>query len=365
MMEETRRRYEEQIESLTQRLNERLNEESANLARRSQLEFRALAEDILAGNKEALNRENRRQLSEMLNPLNDNIDKFKQAVEHYYLEDNRDKGALTRQLEELMSANRRIGEETRRLSNALSTNTRAQGQWGETVLEKMLNNAGMIKGVNYLTQSQKDENGMLLDEDDRRQKPDLILLLPDDHKVIIDAKVSITHYLRYIEAENEPAAESALKKHTESVKKHVDELARKQYHKNVAGAMEHTLMFIPNDAAYIAAINNDPDLWDYAYRNNVVIVSGTHLLSVLQLIRQFWRVDSQDKNAAEIARLGGVVFDKLVAFINDFNDVKRHLDATSKAYEKCVTHIEHSTVGLKARAARLKDLGSKASKRLN
>lgn len=361
LIEDNRLRYEHQIESL----NNRLNEQATQLAQQTKMEFQILADAILSKKEEALNNENNRQLSEILSPLNHNIDDFRKAVDQYYINDTRDRGMLTQQLEQLMTANRRISEETRRLSNALSSNTRAQGRWGETVLENMLSNAGMIKDVNFIIQSGKDGNARILDEDDNPQKPDVIVMLPDNRKIIIDAKVSLTDYLQYVDADNDDISIQALKKHADSVKKHVNELARKQYHKNVSGAMEHTLMFIPNDAAYIAAVTYDKTLWDFAYQHNVVIVSGTHLLSVLQLIKQIWRIENQNRNAEEIARLGGLIFDKLVTFMNDFTDIQRHIASANKAYDKCAAHIDNTTVGLKARTLKLRELGSKTTKRLS
>ncbi|MDE5773348.1 MAG: DNA recombination protein RmuC [Muribaculaceae bacterium] len=361
LVEENRIRYEHQIESL----NNRLNEQASQLAQQTKMEFQILADTILSKKEETLSRENNRQLSEILSPLTHNIDDFRKAVDQYYVNDTRDKGMLTQQLEQLMTANRRISEETRRLSNALSSNTRAQGRWGETVLENMLINAGMVRDVNYMIQAGKDANGMIRDDDDNPQKPDVIVILPDNRKIIIDAKVSLTDYMQYVEAENDDVSKQALKKHTDSVKKHVNELAVKQYHKNIAGAMEHTLMFIPNDAAYIAAVTYDKTLWDFAYQHNVVIVSGTHLLSVLQLIKQIWRIENQNRNAEEIARLGGLIFDKLVSFMNDFADIQRHITAANKAYDKCTAHIDNPTVGLKARTLKLRDLGSRTTKRLS
>ncbi|MDE5551782.1 MAG: DNA recombination protein RmuC [Muribaculaceae bacterium] len=361
-LENARRQYQEELDLLERRINEQSQEMAQKLVQQSRLEFQALADDILTTREERLNRENERQINTLLTPLNSNIENFKKAIDSYYMAENRDKGIISNQLKDLILSNRVIADEARRLSAALSGNTRVQGKWGETILENMLVKAGMIKGVNYLTQVNKDSNGVIRDEDDRSQKPDMVVLLPEGQKIIIDAKVSLTYYLQYTDCENNETAEAMLKRHAESVRKHVDELARKQYHKNIEGAMEHTLMFIPNDMAYISAVSHTPDLWDYAYSRNVVIVSGTHLLSVLQIIKQLWRVENQNRNAEEIARLGGLIFDKLVTFMNDFTDIQRHIDATSKAYEKCVSHIEHSSVGLKARATKLRDLGSKTTK---
>lgn len=363
-IDNARRQYQDELEILERRINEQAQEMARELVGQSRLEFQALADEILTAREERLNQENTKQINTLLSPLHANIENFRKAVDNYYIAENRDKGIISTQLQDLIHSNHEIADEARRLSSALSGNTRVQGKWGETILENMLVKAGMIKGINYLTQVNKDANGVIRDDDDRSQKPDMIILLPESKKIIIDAKVSLTYYLQYVDADNKESEEVFLKRHIDSVRKHVDELARKQYHRNIEGAVEHTLMFIPNDMAYISAVNHAPDLWDYAYNRNIVIVSGTHLLSVLQVIKQLCRIENQNRNAEEIARLGGLIFDKLITFMNDFTDIRRHIEATSKAYERCVSHIEHGSVGLKARASRLRDLGSKTTKNI-
>lgn len=314
-------------------------------------------------NADSLRQENARSIAGIIDPLQRDISDFKKTVGDYYLNESNQRHVVAKQVENLILANHKVSEETRRLADALHGNNSVQGDWGETMLETLLTRVGMIKDVNYIPQATHDDKGNVIrDENGTLQRPDMLLLLPDDHKIVIDSKVSLRSYLDYFNAYDAIEQQAAIKKHTESVRRHIDELARKQYHKNIKGAMEHTLMFIPNDAAYIAAVTHDPNLTDYAWQRKVVIVSATHLMSVLQMISQLWRVEKQNRNAEEIAKTGGLIFDKIANFLADFKAVATNIDNARTAYEKCVAHIDHPSVGIKARAQRLQQLGSKTTK---
>ncbi len=366
-----RRGYEKQIEALNNRLEEqsksltqRLEDQARMLQQQSAVEFKSLSEDILRKRQAELVDENTQRLGEMLTPLQNNLSEFRKAVGDFYTTDQQQRAVLNQQIEALKTDNRTIAEEARRLSNSLSANSQVQGRWGETVLETLLTRAGMVKGETFLTQSSAELRDNEMAEISPALRPDVILRLPDEHTVVIDSKVSLTAFLEYFRATDSAHEDLAMRRHVDSVKKHVNELAEKQYHKQIKGAMEHTIMFIPNDSAYIAAVTHDPNLWDYAYRHNVVIVSSTHLLSTLQMITQLWRVEKQNKNADEIAKLGGLIYDKTSAFLKDFETVRTSMEKTLKACETVAAHIEHPSVGLKARAQKLKALGSKTTKNL-
>lgn len=346
-------------------LSSRLERQAEEMRRQSVIEFKALSEDVLADRERSLRDESRRQMSEMLDPLRRNLDDFRKAVSDFYLKDADGRSALNQQIESLITANREIGQEARKLSNALSSDTRVQGKWGETVLETLLTRAGFERDRTFYTQKSTFDSALISDESGRTQRPDVIVILPESHCLVIDSKVSISAFLESYEATDRQSEQLALKKHAASVKSHVDELARHQYHKNIKGAMEHTLMFIPNDSAYIAAVNADPTLWDYAYDRNVVIVSSTHLFSVMQIISQLWREENQNRNAIEIAKLGGLLYDKFANFCADFKAVATSIDNARKAYDKCISHLEHPSVGLMARAEKLRKLGAKTTKTLN
>ncbi|MBD5176083.1 MAG: DNA recombination protein RmuC [Bacteroidales bacterium] len=371
--EAQRRQYEEAAERLLARtrqdyesrilnLEQRLERQGKELQRTSALEFENLANRALDRQAERLADENREGINEILAPLRQNIGDFRKAVNDSYIKENSSREALSRQIDSLVSANDRIGKETRRLSDALRGNTRFQGRWGETILSGMLDAAGFVKDIHYVLQPSVVDGRRLSDDEGNLQRPDLLFLLPDDARVVIDAKTSLTAYLRYCDAVTPEEESAALKEHIASVKSHVDKLGRSQYHKYIRGAMEHTLMFMPNDAAYIAALRADAALTDYAMKRNVVIISPAHLLSILNLISQLYRIDRQNRNAEEIARLGGLLYDRIATFLTEFDTITDRLESAAKAVAKSRRTLSEGNQSVLSRANRLKDLGAKTTK---
>ena len=360
LLETSRRHYERQIELLQDRL-ERQGEE---LRKRSALEFTSLADSILRREKNSLNEANLSEINSILTPLRENIDDFRKAVNDSYMKENSSREALSMKIESLTRANSEVSREARKLSDALRGNSAVQGKWGEIVLEQLLENAGLLRDIHFSTQVTEIAGTGIKDEDGKRQRPDVILFLPDNHKIVIDSKTSLSSYLRAMEAEDYSEKERHLKLHIQSLKAHVDELASKQYHKNIKGALEHTLMFIPNDGAYIAAIHSDSAISDYALKRNVAIVSPAHLLSVVQLMMQVWRVENQNQNAESIARLGGQLYDKIAAFVNDFEAIERGLQSSSKAYDRCLRHLSSGNASILRRSEKLREMGAKTTRHL-
>lgn len=360
LLDNTRRQYERQIELL----QERLEHQGEELKKMSALEFSQLAEKILDDKTKNLTEKNKNELDHIINPLKENIEEFKKAVRDSYMKENSSREALSAQINTLAKANNEVSRETRKLSDALKGNIAIQGKWGEMVLEKILESAGLIRNIHFISQSSSIEGSAIKDEDNRLQRPDVILLLPGDHKIVVDSKTSLSSYLRALEASDTGIEEKELKQHSLSTRLHIDELARKQYHKNIQGAVEHTLMFIPNDAAYIAALKSEPELGDYALKKNVVIVSPAHILSVVQMISQMWRIENQNKNAEAIAKLGGNLYDKIVAFMSEFENIDKYLKASSKAYDKCLNHLSAGSTSILNRSERLRKMGAKTTKRL-
>ena len=371
LLEETRHQYEHQIDELRHRLEsqqaqmeERLAMRESELYRRSALEFSTLSSEALARQSASLREANRSEMEGLLDPLRRRLSEFQQTVADTYVKENSSRTALSQQIETLVRANAEIGREARRLSNALHGDIRVQGRWGETVLRRMLESAGMIPGVHFILQITNDSGRQITSEEGDDFRPDLLLLLPDQHKVVVDAKVSLTDYLRYVEADDEREAAAALKRHVSSVRNHIKKLGAKRYHRHIKGAMEHTLMFIPNDASFLAAIRGDAEITDYAMLNNVVIISPAHFLSIVQLISQLWRVERQNSNAEAIAEAGGRLYDKYVAFLSEFEKIERNLKASIRAYENCLHQINGGSQSLSARAERLRKMGAKVTRRI-
>lgn len=358
------------IDELTRHLDDQtrhLDEQARESRRLASMEFRNIAQETLRTSTETLRSDNSRELDSLLTPLREQLGEFRRAVTDSYVKENASRRSLADQIDRLINLNLTIGEEARNLTSALKGNSKVQGDWGEMVLETLLESAGMKKGVNFYTQQGSDASGAALRDADtgRALRPDVVVLLPDDHKLVIDSKVSLTAFSEYHQAPTDELRDRAARRHLSSVRRHVDELAAKKYQNVVKGSAEHVLMFIPNEGAWMLALSLDPDLWKYAYERHVAIVSPTHIFSVMQMTAQLWRLERQNRNAAEIAKLGGLLYDKFVAFTKDFEAVERNLRQVQSSYDECRRHLQSGGTSLASRAERLRELGVKATRRLD
>lgn len=347
------------------RSQKRNEDEMEEMRRQTRLEFEALSAKVLANQKNQLQAENAERLGNILTPLKIQIEEFNKTVNDSYVKENASRQSLSDQIERLARLNQTISAEARNLADALRGNSKVQGDWGETILETLLEQAGLKRDINYTVQLTRDEGGASLrDEEGSLRRPDVVVLLPADRKIIIDSKVSLKSYLEYTEAQDEEQREAAALRVAYSMRRHVDELALKKYQKLVKNSAEHVLMFVPNEGAYFAAIGADPSLWNYAFERQVVIVSPTHLFSVMQLVEQIWRGEKQNRNAAEIARLGGLIYDKVATFTHDFESIQKGLQSTEAAWEKCLRHLTSGNTSIVARTRRMRELGAKATKHI-
>lgn len=351
--------------ALLMRSQKRDETEMEEMRRQTRLEFEALSAKVLANQKNQLQAENAERLGNILTPLKIQIEEFSKAVNDSYVKENASRQSLSDQIERLAMLNQTISAEARNLSEALRGNSKVQGDWGETILETLLEQAGLKRDINYTLQLTQDEGGSALrDDEGNLRRPDVVVHLPADRKIIIDSKVSLKSYLEFTEAADDKQREAAALRVAYSMRRHVDELALKKYQKIVKNSAEHVLMFVPNEGAYFAAIGADPSLWHYAFERRVVIVSPTHLFSVMQLVEQIWRGEKQNRNAAEIARLGGLIYDKVATFSHDFESIQKGLQSTEAAWEKCLRHLTSGNTSIIARTRRMRELGAKATKHL-
>lgn len=342
-----------------------LESKQTELEKQSRETFSNLASEILNKQNEAFNRDTKQRLDSLLAPLQQRLDDFGKQVERYGHSHVESTARLEGQLKILRELNRSIGSEAHRLTNALRSNVKVQGDWGEVILEQILNMSGLREGDNYLRQATRQNDGSLIvNEDGQRLRPDVVLFTPDRQKIIIDSKVSLTAFTDYVNEEDPQLAAQALERHVTSVKNHINELVERDYAAHVEGALPFVMMFIPNEPAYLAAMTHRRDLWDYAYKHRVIIVSPTHLMSVLQLLMQLWERDKQSRNALEIARRGGELYDKLAAFVNDMADIDKALTRAHDAYNNAFNKLSTGRGNLIKRAEDLRQLGIKASKQL-
>ena len=332
-------------------------------------QFKSLAADIFSSQSEKFKEANETRLSEILNPLKEDIKDFKRRVDDTYMNSSKERTLLGEQMKRLMELNMSIGKEARDLTEALSGNTKVQGDWGEMVLETILVKSGLVEGENYFVQRTKNDDGTQIKNDDNgRLRPDVVVALPDKKCIVIDSKVSLTAYVNYINADNEDDRQRFGKAHLLSVRSHLNELETKRYQDFVGvgndDRIDYVLMFIPNEHAYMAAMTLDNNLWMEAYEKRVVIISPAHVISTLRLIAQLWTRDKQTKNALKIAEEGGKLYDKFVGFVNDMQTVEQSLGKASEAYASAMSKLHTGRGCIVSKVENLKKLGAKTSKTL-
>lgn len=332
-------------------------------------QFKSLAADIFSSQSEKFKEANETRLSEILNPLKEDIKDFKRRVDDTYMNSSKERTLLGEQMKRLMELNMSIGKEARDLTEALSGNTKVQGDWGEMVLETILVKSGLVEGENYFVQRTKNDDGTQIKNDyNGRLRPDVVVALPDKKCIVIDSKVSLTAYVNYINADNEDDRQRFGKAHLLSVRSHLKELETKRYQDFVGvgndDRIDYVLMFIPNEHAYMAAMTLDNNLWMEAYEKRVVIISPAHVISTLRLIAQLWTRDKQTKNALKIAEEGGKLYDKFVGFVNDMQTVEQSLGKASEAYASAMSKLHTGRGCIVSKVENLKKLGAKTSKTL-
>lgn len=332
-------------------------------------QFKSLAADIFSSQSEKFKEANETRLSEILNPLKEDIKDFKRRVDDTYMNSSKERTLLGEQMKRLMELNMSIGKEARDLTEALSGNTKVQGDWGEMVLETILVKSGLVEGENYFVQRTKNDDGTQIKNDDNgRLRPDVVVALPDKKCIVIDSKVSLTAYVNYINADNEDDRQRFGKAHLLSVCSHLKELETKRYQDFVGvgndDRIDYVLMFIPNEHAYMAAMTLDNNLWMEAYEKRVVIISPAHVISTLRLIAQLWTRDKQTKNALKIAEEGGKLYDKFVGFVNDMQTIEQSLGKASEAYASAMSKLHTGRGCIVSKVENLKKLGAKTSKTL-
>ena len=349
------------------RLEEQLRqqaEERKNLRLESERAFREIATSIFDEKSKVMRENNRTQLGEILTPFKSDLENLKKTIHDCYTGEVSEVKSLRDTIKDLQDLNNTIGREAKELTLALKGNSKVQGDWGEMLLKQLLEKSGLEEGVNYVLQATENEDGSKIKGEEGGQlRPDAIFHLPEGKSLIIDSKVSLTAYTDYVNAsvEDQPAM---LALHLRSIKNHVDELARKEYPKYVKNSADFVMMFVPNEGAYLAALNADKDLWANAYDRHVVIISPTHLISVLKLMYQLWMRDKQTKNALKIADETGKLYDKFVGFVDDLEEVGKHLDKASAVYGEAHKKLSSGKGNILSRVESIKELGIKANKRL-
>lgn len=334
---------------------------------RSQLnkDFQVLANEILEEKTARFTEANHKNMEAILKPLNDRIVEFKSKVEETYDKESKQRFSLEERIKELVSLNSQISEDANNLTKALKGESKIQGNWGEMILESILEKSGLKKGIEYHTQEfLKDEDGNpLRNNQNQKMQPDVIIEYPGGRRVIIDSKVSLSAYVRYVESSVDEDRIKAEKDHLVSIKQHIDELSNKAYQDYIE-SVDFVMMFIPNEPAYILAMKLDANLWDYAYKRRILIINPTNLIASLRVVADLWKREAQSQNAQEIAERGAALYDKFAGFVETLQDVGTNIGRSQKAYDKAFSQLSEGRGNLLRQAEMLKELGVKPQKEL-
>ncbi|OPZ99876.1 MAG: DNA recombination protein RmuC [Bacteroidetes bacterium ADurb.Bin408] len=357
-----------EMEAINKSLNEKLEvqkTEMENLRKQFNTEFENIANKILEEKSEKFTKLNQDNLSNILKPLGENIDIFKKKVEEVYDKEAKERFSLGKEVARLVELNQKISDQANNLTNALKGNAKTQGDWGQMILENILEKSGLVKDREYFVQEYlKDADGNYLkNEDGTKMQPDVIVAYPDNRKVIVDSKVSLTAYTRYAETDDPAEQKKALDEHLRSIRKHIDELSKKNY-QDFAPSLDFVMMFVPNEPACLLAMQNDPDLWHYAYNKRILLISPTNLIASLKLIVDLWKREYQNRNAQDIAERGAALYDKFVGFVDSLTDIGGHIERTQKSYEAALSQLKAGKGNLIGQAEKLKELGVKTKKKL-
>jgi len=349
---------EERIQSMETRIEEQ-RKEMTGLQKKLTAEFEALATRVLDANSEKFALRNQEKLDTLLTPLTEKITDFRARVDRTHDQSVKDRAELVAQLKTLGELNQKMSLEAQNLTTALKGQTKTQGNWGELVLGTVLEKSGLEEGREYQTQTS------FTSDDGKRQQPDVLINLPDGKHLVVDAKVSLVAYERCVNEEDATLREAALKEHIQSVKNHVKELSEKRYDALYEiQSPDFTLMFVPVEPAFVMAIQADDTIFDYAFRQNVVIVTPSTLLATLRTVANIWRQEKQTKNALDIAQRSGALYDKFVGFFEDMKKIGEQINRSQIAYDAAMNKLSTGRGNLVNQVQSLKDLGAKAKKAL-
>ncbi len=341
-------------------LRERLDEQRQEMMKvqeRFTAEFKNLANEIFEEKSKKFTDQNKENLDELLKPLGDKLLQFEKKVEQTNKDSMVNTAELKVQLEGLKTLNQRMSQEAENLTKALKGDARTQGNWGEIVLERILERSGLEKDREYFMQESYSS------EEGRRLRPDVIIKLPDEKNLIIDSKVSLISYEKHVNGESDVEKEQALKAYLLSVKAHVKGLSEKNYHELFEqGSLDYVLMFVPIESAFAMIVQHGGELYNEAHNKNIIIVSPSTLIATLRTVASIWKHEYQNRNALEIARQGGALYDKFKAFVDDLVEVGKSLDKSKQQYGMAMNKLVEGKDNLIRKTERLKELGAKTSK---
>lgn len=336
-----------------------------NIGEKFKFEFRNLAQTIMEEKTAKFTEVNEQKMNEILNPLKTQLGEFKQKVEDTYDKESKERFSLGKEVERLISMTQQVSLEANNLTTALKGNNKMQGNWGEMILESILENSGLAKNREYFLQEFIRDNAgnVIKDEHGKGLQPDAMIVYPDERKVIIDSKVSLIAWDESVSQSEVAEQQRLLQDHVKSIRLHIDGLSKKNYPK-YASALDYVLMFIPIEPAFLEALKSDLQLWKYAYDKNILLVSPTNLFAVLKIVADLWKVEQQNKNAIEIANKAGSLYDKFAGFIENFELVGKRITEAGTLYDNAHKQLTSGRGNVTKQIEELKKMGANAQKQL-
>lgn len=353
------------LESENRALGERLDaqkEQFKATLEQMRLEFKTMATEALEKNSENFGRQSQERLSAMLQPFNIDLKSFREKVEHFYSEESKQRFSLEQNINTLIEANNRISRDAINLTNAIAgtSNNKFQGDWGETILEQILENSGLIENEQWERQATlRDDDGNILHHDETNQgmKPDIIIHFPGKRDIIIDSKVSLKAYMNYLAAEDEATRTLALKEHLLSIRRHIDNLATKSYAKYNVNSLDYVMLFVPNEPSYFLAMEADNSLWNYAYKRGIVLISASNLISTLFVVNSLWTRERQQRDVQKIVDTANAVYEKVVLFTENFSKIEGALEKAQEAYRDAYKQLVKGKGNITRRLNDIKEQG--------
>jgi DNA recombination protein RmuC len=344
---------------------EQQKEELNNIGQKFQAEFRNLAQTLLDEKAKKFTEVNEQNMSAILTPLKTQLVDFKQKVEDTYDKESKERFSLGKEVERLISMTQQVSLEANNLTSALKGNNKMQGNWGEMILESILENTGLTKNREYFLQEFIRDNAgnVIKDENGKGLQPDVIIVYPDQRKVIIDSKVSLIAWDESVAQADITDQKRLLLEHIKSIRQHIDGLSKKNYPR-YASALDYVLLFIPIEPAFLEALKTDVQLWKYAYDKNILLVSPTNLFAVLKIVADLWKVEQQNRNAIEIANKAGSLYDKFAGFIDNFELIGKRLTEAGTIYDNAHKQLTSGRGNITGKVEELKKMGANAQKQL-
>lgn len=347
-------RYEEEIKSSNEKLSV-LQDTKDELSR----EFKILANQIFEDKSKQFSYTQKEQFEILLKPFREQISNFSSQSREQFNVESKDRHLLKSELSHLKAMNKQLSQDATNLADALKGDNKTQGNWGEIILERILEESGLRNGIEYKTQS-------TLESDEAKvYRPDVIIHMPNKRDVVIDSKVSLVAYERFMSEDDEELREKALKEHLQSIKNHTKELSHKEYNKlQGINTLDYVLLFMPIEGSFLVALNQDADFFQYAYDKNILVVSPSTLMVTLRTIEHIWRTQHQQDNATKIAAEAEAMYDKLVGFVEEMNNVGSYIQKTQDSYDKAINRLSSGRGNIIKRAQNMKNLGLKPTKKL-